>query len=117
MKNERIYKMSFSKVYPLLLKKVEKKGKTKEELDMIISWLTGYDEKQLQQQLDLNVSYEIFFKEAPQLNKNAYKITGLICGYRIEEIEEPLMKQIRWLDKLVDELYKGKSMDKILRGE
>jgi len=115
MKNERIYKMTFASVYPHYVTKVEKKGKTKEELDTIIYWLTGYDQKALQKQIDTKVTFETFFDEAPQLNPNVSKITGVICGYRVEEIEEPLMKKIRYLDKLVDELAKGKKMEKILR--
>ncbi|MDP2686544.1 MAG: DUF2200 domain-containing protein [Aequorivita sp.] len=115
MKNERVYKMSFASVYPHYIAKAEKKGRTKEELDTIIHWLTGYDQKALQKQIDTKVSFETFFDKAPQLNPNVSKITGLICGHRVEEIEEPLMKKIRYLDKLVDELAKGKAMEKILR--
>lgn len=115
MKNERVYEMSFASVYPHYIAKAEKKGRTKEELDIIIHWLTGYDQKALQKQIDTKVSFETFFDEAPQLNPNVSKITGVICGYRVEEIEEPLMKKIRYLDKLVDELAKGKVMEKILR--
>jgi hypothetical protein len=115
MKNDRIYKMIFAGVYPLYVAKAEKKGRTKEELDTIIYWLTGYDQKTLQKQIDKKVTFETFFDEAPQLNPNVSKITGVICGYRVEEIEDPLMKKIRYLDKLVDELAKGKAMEKILR--
>jgi hypothetical protein len=115
MKNERIYKMSFASVYPHYITKAEKKGRTAEEVDIIIQWLTGYDQKGLKKQLDTKVTFETFFDEAPQLNPNVSKITGVICGYRIEEIEEPLMKKIRYLDKLIDELAKGKAMEKILR--
>ncbi len=115
MSNERVFKMAFSKVYPLLVKKAERKGRTKDEVDQIIYWLTGYDEAGLQEQLDKNVDYETFFDEAPQMNPNAIKITGVVCGIRVEEIEDPLMQKIRWLDKLIDELAKGKSMEKILR--
>ena len=115
MTNERVYRMEFSKVYPLLVKKTERKGRSKEEVDTVISWLTGYDEARLQEQIEKNVDYETFFREAPQINPNAVKITGVICGYRVEEIEDPLMQKVRWLDKLVDELAKGKSMEKILR--
>lgn len=107
--------MSFASVYPHYIAKAEKKGRTKEELDTIIHWLTGYDQKALQKQIDTKVSFETFFDKAPQLNPNVSKITGLICGHRVEEIEEPLMKKIRYLDKLVDELAKGKAMEKILR--
>ncbi|MBT0608238.1 DUF2200 domain-containing protein [Aequorivita echinoideorum] len=115
MKNDRIYKMIFAGVYPHYVTKVEKKGRTKEELHTVIHWLTGYDEKALQKQIDNKVTFKNFFDEAPQLNPNVSKITGVICGYRVEEIEEPLMKKIRYLDKLVDELAKGKKMEKILR--
>lgn len=116
MTNERVYKMPFSKVYPLLVQKAERKGRTKSEVDAVICWLTGYDFSGLQAQIDKNVDYETFFNEAPQINPNADKIKGVICGYRVEEIQDPLMKKIRWLDKLVDELAKGKPMEKILRG-
>lgn len=115
MDNSRVYKMIFAGVYPYYIAKAEKKGHTKAELDEIIFWLTGYDAKSLQKQIDDKVNFETFFAEAPQLNPNAYKITGVICGYRIEEIDDPLMKKVRYLDKLVDELAKGKSMEKILR--
>ena len=115
MTNERVYKMEFSKVYPLLVQKAERKGRTKEEVDAVICWLTGYDPSVLQAQIEKNVDYETFFREAPQINSNASKITGIICGHRVEEIQEPLMQKIRWLDKLVDELAKGKPMEKILR--
>lgn len=112
--NTRVYKMSFAGVYPLYVEKVEKKGRTKEELDTVICWLTGYNKKSLQKQIDKKVDLETFFAEA-KLNPNASKITGVICGYRIEEIEDPLMKKIRYMDKLVDELAKGRKMEKILR--
>ncbi|MGZ3866826.1 MAG: DUF2200 domain-containing protein [Bacteroidia bacterium] len=115
MKTERIYKIVFASVYPLYQKKVEKKGRTKEELDEIICWLTGYDKKTLKAQIDNKSDFETFFKEAPEFNKNAKKITGMICGYRVEEIEDKLIQKMRYLDKLVDELAKGKEMDKILR--
>jgi len=115
MKIERVYKLIFASVYPLYIKKAEAKGRTKEEFDTIIYWLTGYDKKSLQKQVDKKVDFETFFKEAPQLNPNVSKITGLICGYRVEEIEDKLMQKIRYLDKLVDELAKGKKMEKILR--
>ena len=107
--------MSFASVYPHYLKKVETKGHTKEELDTIICWLTGYTQKALQQQMDMKVDFETFFAEAPQLNPNVGKITGVICGYRVEDIQDKLMQKIRYLDKLVDELAKGKAMEKILR--
>ena len=116
MKNiERIYKMSFSGVYPLYIQKAEKKGRTKEEVDQIIFWLTGYDEKSLKEQIDNKTNFEDFFGHAPKINPNVHKITGLICGYRVEEIEDKLVQQVRYLDKLIDELAKGKTMDKILR--
>lgn len=107
--------MSFAGVYPHYINKVEKKGKTKAELDTIIFWLTGYNENDLQRILDEKVNFEDFFSQAPLLNPNVTKITGVICGYRVEDIEDPLMQKIRYLDKLVDELAKGKSMEKILR--
>ena len=115
MNNERVYRMVFAGVYPLYIQKAEKKGRTKEEVDEIIYWLTGYDEKTLQQQIDSKTDFETFFQEAPQMNPNVSKITGVICGYRVEEIEDPIMQKVRYLDKLVDELAKGKSMEKILR--
>ena len=115
MKKERIYALVFASVYPLYIKKVESKGRSKEELDTVIFWLTGYDKKSLQKQIDKKVDFETFFAEAPQLNPNASKITGVICGYRVEEIEDPLIQKMRYLDKLVDELAKGKAMEKILR--
>ena len=113
--NERVYKMSFASVYPLYIAKAEKKGRTKAEVDEIIFWLTGYNEKDLQEILDRKTDLEFFFARAPQINPNVSKITGVICGYRVEEIEEKLMQQIRYLDKLIDELAKGKAMEKILR--
>ena len=112
---ERVYRMKFSSVYPLYVQKAEKKGRTKNEVDTIIYWLTGYDEKGLQKVLELGTDFEHFFTEAPKMNPNVHKITGLICGYRVEEIEDPIMQKVRYLDKLVDELAKGKSMEKILR--
>ncbi|MCD6012792.1 MAG: hypothetical protein K0Q79_2654 [Flavipsychrobacter sp.] len=110
----RVFKMSFAGVYPLYIQKVEKKGRTKAELDEVLCWLTGYNEKTLQQQIDKKNSLETFFAEA-KLNQNASKITGVICGYRVEEIEDKLMQKIRYMDKVVDELAKGKAMEKILR--
>jgi hypothetical protein len=107
--------MSFSSVYPLYIQKVERKGRTQAEVDEIIFWLTGYDKQGLQVQIDREVDLETFFREAPQMNPNANKITGVICGYRVEDIQEPLMQKIRWLDKLIDELAKGRPMEKILR--
>ena len=111
----RVYKMSFASVYPHYINKAEKKGRTKEELDTIIFWLTGYDKKTLQDHIDNKTNFEDFFAQAPQLNPNVSKITGVICGYRVENIEDPLMQKVRYLDKLVDELAKGKKMEKILR--
>lgn len=115
MDNSRVYKMIFAGVYPHYIAKAEKKGRTKTELDEIIFWLTGYDANSLQKQIDDKVTFETFFAESPQLNTNVSKITGMICGYRVEEIEDPLMQKVRYLDKLVDELAKGKAMEKILR--
>ncbi|MDB5441233.1 MAG: hypothetical protein JWM33_3660 [Caulobacteraceae bacterium] len=115
MKQHRIYPMRFASVYPLYIAKAEKKGRTKAEVDEIIHWLTGYSQGQLEAQLQSGASFEAFFAEAPQLNTARGRISGLICGVRIEEIEEPLMREIRYLDKLVDELAKGRTMDKILR--
>lgn len=112
--NTRIYKMSFASVYPHYIAKAEKKGRTKAEVDEIIFWLTGYDSEKLQKIIDHKVDFETFFAEA-HINPNVSKITGVICGYRVEEIEDGLMQKIRYLDKLIDELAKGKSMDKILR--
>lgn len=113
-RNEKVFKMAFSSVYPMYVQKAEKKGRTKEEVDSIIHWLTGFDDKSLKQHLENKTTFENFFAEA-KLNPNASKITGTICGYRIEEIEDPLMQKIRFLDKLIDELAKGKTMEKILR--
>ena len=115
MDNTRVYRMAFASVYPHYVAKAEKKGRTKEELDAVIHWLTGYDDKALQQVIARKTDFETFFAEAPQLNPNVSKITGVICGYRVEAIEDPLMQKIRYLDKLVDELAKGKAMEKILR--
>ena len=115
MSNDRVYKMKFSAVYPLYIQKAERKGRTKSDVDTVIRWLTGYDEVALASQIENNVDFETFFAEAPQINPNAEKITGVICGVRVEEIQEPLMQKIRWLDKLVDEVAKGKAVEKILR--
>lgn len=115
MKTERVYKLIFAGAYPHYLKKTETKGRTKAELDTIICWLTGYTQKQLQQQIDKEVDLETFFAQAPQINPNVSKITGVICGYRVEEIEDKLMQKIRYMDKLIDELAKGKTIEKILR--
>ena len=115
MAKHRIYTTSFASVYPLYVAKAEKKGRTKAEVDAIIFWLTGYTKQTLQQQIDKKNDFKTFFAQAPQINPNVSKITGLICGYRVEEIEDKLMQQIRYLDKLVDELAKGKTMEKIFR--
>ncbi len=111
----RPYIMKFKSVYPLYIKKAEKKGHTKEEVDEIIFWLTGYDDILLNEQLDKDVDFETFFNEAPGINPNASLIKGVICGHRIEDIEDPIMQQIRYLDKLIDELAHDRAMDKILR--
>ena len=107
--------MSFASVYPLYIQKAEKKGRTKAEVDAVIFWLTGYNEETLQEQIDRKSDFETFFAQAPEMNPNASKITGVICGYRVEEIEDKLMQKIRYLDKLIDELAKGKTMEKIFR--
>src|SRR5688572_27243818 len=112
--NERIAKMTFASVYPMYLTKVERKGRTKEELHQVINWLTGYDEKKLQELIEEKVTFEIFFHNAT-LNPSANRITGTICGYRVEEIKNSLTQQVRCLDKLVDELAKGRKMENILR--
>ncbi|MEE6126991.1 DUF2200 domain-containing protein [Chryseobacterium arthrosphaerae] len=115
MQNTRIFTTAFASVYPHYIQKAEKKGRTKSEVDEIICWLTGYDEKGLQEQLDKRNDFKTFFEQAPQINPNVSLIKGVICGYRIEEIEDELMRNIRYLDKLIDELAKGKQMEKILR--
>jgi len=107
--------MSFATVYPLYIKKAEKKGRTKAEVDEVIFWLTGYNDQTLQKELEAKTDFENFFAKAPALNPNVSKITGVICGYRVEEIKDPVIQKVRYLDKLIDELAKGKSMDKILR--
>jgi hypothetical protein len=112
----RIFTMRFASVYPLYVAKAEKKGRKKAEVDAVICWLTGYSPKELKEQLKKETDFETFFAEAPQMNPARSLINGTICGVRIEEIEEPLMREIRYLDKLVDELAKGKAMEKILRG-
>ena len=112
--HERIAKMTFASVYPHYITKVERKGRTKEELHQVIEWLTGFDDKKLQELIEEKATFETFFKKA-RLNHKAHLITGVICGYRIEEIENPLTKQVRYLDKLVDELAQGKKMEKIVR--
>jgi len=111
----RVFAYSFASIYRLYIEKVEKKGRTQADLDTVLFWLTGYNKKTLQQQIDKKNDLETFFAEAPQMNPNVSKITGLICGYRVEEIEDKLMQKIRYMDKLVDELAKGKTMEKILR--
>ncbi|MEO9806424.1 MAG: DUF2200 domain-containing protein [Reichenbachiella sp.] len=113
----RVYAMSFAGVYPHYITKAEKKGRTKAEVDEIIRWLTGYGQKELQAVLDNKIDFEAFFEEAPALNPSRTLIKGVVCGIRVEDIEEPLMKEIRYLDKLIDELARGKSMEKILRKE
>ncbi len=113
--NQRIAKMTFASVYPMYLEKVEKKGRTKAELHQVIEWLTDFDTEKLQELIEEKATFETFFQQA-SLNPNAYLITGVICGYRVEEIEDPLTQQVRYLDKLVDELAKGRKMERILRG-
>ena len=115
MDHSRVYKMSFAGVYPHYINKAEKKGRTKAEVNAIIFWLTGYDETALDRILENRTDFQSFFAEAPRMNPNVSKITGLICGYRVEDIKEPLMQQIRYLDKLIDELAQGKALEKILR--
>lgn len=115
MAKHRIYTTSFASVYPLYVAKAEKKGRSKAEVDQIISWLTGYGLKELQVQLDRKTDFETFFSEAPRINPSRSLIKGVVCGVRVEEIEEPTMREIRYLDKLIDELAKGRTMDKILR--
>ena len=115
MEKHRIFTTSFASVYPHYLLKAEKKGRTKAEVDQIICWLTGYTQEDLQKVIEKKTDFETFFAHAPQLNQNVSKITGVICGYRVEEIEDKLMQKIRYLDKLIDELAKGKAMEKILR--
>jgi len=115
MPKHNIFKMAFAKVYPLYVQKAERKGRTKEEVDQLICWLTGYDQKGLSRQLEQQNDFEAFFAQAPAMHPNASLIKGVVCGVRVEEIEDPLMQKIRYLDKLVDELAKGKAMEKILR--
>lgn len=115
MSNHKIYKMSFAKVYPLYISKAEKKGRTKSEVDEIIRWRTGYSQEELEIQLEKQVDFETFFTEAPELNPARSLIKGVVCGVRVEDIEDPMMQEIRYLDKLIDELAKGKAMEKILR--
>ena len=116
MKNERVFALSFASVYPHYVKKAETKGRTKEELDEVIRWLTGYTKAGLAKQIEKRTSFREFFEKAPKFNPNASLIKGVICGIRVEQIEDPLMQKIRYLDKLIDELAKGKKMEKILRG-
>ncbi|AKP67370.1 DUF2200 domain-containing protein [Companilactobacillus ginsenosidimutans] len=115
MAGERLYKMPFSKIYPLYVQKVDRKNQNVDDLDKVIYWLTGYDEASLQKQIDKNVTLTEFFDQAPEINPSASLITGVICGVRVENIEDPLMQKIRYLDKLVDEVAKGKKMENILR--
>jgi hypothetical protein len=115
MQNQRVFLMKFAAVYPLYIQKAERKGRTKDEVDQVICWLTGYDQAGLQAQLDQGSSLESFFAQAPAFNPNSALITGVVCGVRVEEVEDPLMQKIRFLDKLVDELAKGRSLEKILR--
>ena len=115
MDNTRIFRTAFASVYPLYIQKAERKGRTKKVVDEIIFWLTGYNKQTLQQQIDNKSDFETFFARAPQINPDVSKITGVICGYRVEEIEDKLMQKIRYLDKLVDELAKGKQLHVILR--
>jgi len=115
MGEERIYAMKVSAVYPLYVKKAERKGRTKADVDAVICWLTGYDADGLVAQLTKEATFETFFGEAPRLNPNASLITGVVCGVRVETIEDPLVQKARWLDKLIDELARGKALDKVLR--
>lgn len=115
MENSKVFGMKLSKIYPLLVQKAERKGRTKQEVDQVICWLTGYDERGIEQQLEKDVDYQTFFCQAPCMNPDGERITGTVCGVRVETIEDPLMRKIRCLDKLVDELARGKSMEKILR--
>ena len=115
MENEKVFAMKLSKIYPLLVQKAERKGRTAQEVNEVVCWLTGYDEQQLEQQLQKDVDYGTFFEQAPAWHPNAALIKGVVCGIRVEEVEDPLMHKIRCLDKLVDELAKGKPMEKILR--
>lgn len=115
MPQHKIFTMAFAKVYPMLVQKAERKGRTKEEVDQIICWLTGYDQKGLDKQIKQQNDFETFFAQAPAMHPNVSLIKGVVCGIRVEEVEDPLMQKIRWLDKLIDELAKGKAMEKILR--
>lgn len=115
MENEKVFAMSFSKVYGLLTAKAERKGRSRAEVDQVTSWLTGYTMQQIEALTDSEITYDDFFRQAPEMNPNREKITGVVCGVRVENIEDPLMREIRYLDKLVDELARGKAMEKILR--
>lgn len=115
MENEKVFAMSFSKVYGLLTAKAERKGRSRAEVDQVTSWLTGYTMQQSEALTDSEITYDDFFRQAPEMNPNREKITGVVCGVRVENIEDPLMREIRYLDKLVDELARGKAMEKILR--
>lgn len=115
MSTHRIFSMAFARVYPMYVQKAERKNRTKEEVDQIICWLTGYDQAGLQKQIDKEHDFETFFAQAPAMHPNASLIKGVVCGIRVEEVEDPLMQKIRYLDKLIDELAKGKTMEKILR--
>jgi hypothetical protein len=115
MDNSKIYRLTFAGVYPFYIQKAERKGRTKEEVDEIIYWLTGYDRQSLQKQMDDKSDFETFFAQAPRIHPNVSKIKGVICGYRVEDIEDKVVQQVRYLDKLVDELAKGKAIEKILR--
>lgn len=115
MDDRRVFAMKFAKVYPLYVKKAERKGRTRAEVDQIISWLTGYDRDGLERQIELGVDLETFFAQAPAFNRDSSLITGVVCRVRVEQVEDPLMRKIRMLDKLIDELAKGRAMDKILR--
>lgn len=115
MPDHRIFATPFAKVYPMYVQKAERKQRTKDEVDRIICWLTGYDAAGLQRQIDASVDFEAFFAQAPAMQPNRLRITGMVCGVRVEDVEDPLMREIRYLDKLIDELAKGKAMEKILR--
>jgi hypothetical protein len=115
MSGHRIFTMAFAKVYPLYVQKAERKGRTQGEVDQVIRWLTGYDEAGLQRQIDQGVDFQTFFAQAPALHPNASLIKGVVCGVRVEDVDDPLMRKIRYLDKLVDELAKGRAMEKVLR--
>ena len=115
MSQHRIYRMTFASVYPMYVQKAERKNRTKDEVDQVICWLTGYSPAELQHQIEQKSSFETFFANAPMLNPNTSRIKGVVCGVRVEEVEDPLMRKIRYLDKLIDELAKGKAMEKILR--